>query len=82
MAENNDFIRWGFQSAIDRYYQMVRRRMGLPDTLESIEEVRSMPREELYKYLLAGEVIRLEEFQSLLKYYEREDKESEGNIVN
>ena len=78
-ATNQELIIWGLSAAIDRYYQIVRRRICLPDTLEASEQVQGLPTEELFKLLTDAEIYRCKEYMRL---YERLSKRSEVNDGN
>ena len=67
MAKTCELIKWALQSAIDRYYQIVRRRMDLPDSEDSIEKVRCFPIEKLFEFLSDDEISRFKEYVSLLE---------------
>lgn len=67
LKPQEQLIIWGLQAAIEQYYQIVRRRMNLPDTEESINHVRSLPIEKLFEFLSDGEISRFKEYVNLFK---------------
>jgi hypothetical protein len=67
LKPQEQLITWGLQAAIEQYYQIVRRRMNLPDTEESINHVRSLPIEKLFEFLSDGEISRFKEYVNLFK---------------
>lgn len=80
LKPQEQLIIWGLQAAIEQYYQIVRRRMNLPDTEESINHVRSLPIEKLFEFLSDGEISRFKEYVNLFK--ERDsDAQSDIGVV-
>ena len=67
LKPQEQLIIWGLQAAIEQYYQIVRRRMNLPDTEESINHVRSLPIEKLFEFLSDGEISRFKKYVNLFK---------------
>jgi hypothetical protein len=67
LKPQEQLIIWGLQAAIEQYYQIVRRRMNLPDTEESINHLRSLPIEILFEFLSDGEISRFKEYVNLFK---------------
>lgn len=70
MASKQELIKWGLQAAIEQYYQIVRRRMNLPDTVESIEYVRNLPIEKVFEFISDDEIARFKEYANLCAEYE------------
>lgn len=69
-ASVNDLIRLALDAALWQYREIVRRRMGMPESGESMRRVLALTEAQMAEYLNDAEVFRMREYRALKEMWD------------